>query len=354
MFRPNCVGLWLLIFNTRMTIPSHFHPHPLTNADVGRVVELCNTYAGHFDNRDRESVDSIRATWAMHDFAITQDALLLVDSRSGRDAAYADIIDVKHPYVRKFAYTSLHPDYIDDQDVNAVVQDWILKRARERIDLVPEKVLRVVLGQFADEKDQVANQLLKKRGFSYTRSTFQMLLDIESMPPVPQPPDGYTLRPVQDFEREFHPILQAHRDAFRDHYGYVEEPWEKFEARWRSWLASRKNFDPSLWFSALDGERVAGFVMCSVGVPGDPDTCEVNGLGVCRGDRRRGLGLALLRRLFGELYRRGHRRIVLYVDGNSITGATRVYQRAGMNVHRQHNLYELELRPGVEVSRQYS
>jgi ribosomal protein S18 acetylase RimI-like enzyme len=104
----------------------------------------------------------------------------------------------------------------------------------------------------------------------------------------------------------------------------------------------------------MEGERVAGFVMCTVGTPEDPDTCEVNGFGVRRSDRRRGLGLALLQRLFGELYARSYRRAVLYVDGNSITGATRVYQRAGMRVHRQYNFYEYELRPGIEVSRQYT
>jgi mycothiol synthase len=337
-----------------MVFPAHLHAHALTTADAGRVVDLCNAYARFIDGADEDSIESVCAEWAVPDFDPAQDALLLVDSRSGRDVAYADIYDIKHPYVRKYAYAKLHPDYFNDQEVSSAVQDWILRRARERIALVPDESLRVVLGQFANERDQTANQLLKQRGYSYTRSTFQMLLEMDAPPPAPHTPEGYQLRPMQDFEREFHPILHAHRDAFRDHYSYVEEPWEKFEARLRAWVASKKNFDPSLWFSALKDERVAGYVTCSVGVPEDPDTCEVHWFGVCRSDRRRGLGLALLHNLFGELYRRGHRRVVLYVDGNSITGATRVYQRAGMHVHRQYNFYESELRPGVEISRQYS
>ena len=337
-----------------MELPAHLDAHPLTVGDAGRVADLCNAYESFIGSSEQENADSVLATWTLPDFDLNQDAHLLVDKRSGREAAYADIVDIKHPYVRKYAYAKLHPDYRHDENVKAAVQDWVKTRAIERIAMVPDDSLRVVLGQFADEKDQPANQLLIQRGYHYTRSTFQMLLEMGAQPPAPQIPDGYQLRPVQDFELEFHPILHAHRDAFRDHYGYVEEPWDKFEARWRAWVASRNNFDPSLWFSVLDGERVAGFVICSVGVPEDVETCEVNGFGVCRSDRRRGLGLALLQTLFGELYRRGHRRVVLYVDGSSITGATRVYQRAGMHVHRQFNLYEFELRPGVEVARQYS
>jgi ribosomal protein S18 acetylase RimI-like enzyme len=65
-----------------------------------------------------------------------------------------------------------------------------------------------------------------------------------------------------------------------------------------------------------------------------------------------GLGLALLRHSFDEFYRRGKRKGGLGVDAGSLTGATRLYERAGMRVARQYSIYEKELRPGVDLSTQ--
>ena len=66
----------------------------------------------------------------------------------------------------------------------------------------------------------------------------------------------------------------------------------------------------------------------------------VHVLGVRRPWRRRGLGLALLLRVFAEFYARGERRAVLQVDSENETGATRLYERAGMSVARFSDLYE--------------
>ena len=59
--------------------------------------------------------------------------------------------------------------------------------------------------------------------------------------------------------------------------------------------------------------------------------------------RRRGLGLALLLRSFGQFYERGQRRVALSVDSDNPSGATRLYERAGMRVEREEVLYEKEL-----------
>lgn len=67
------------------------------------------------------------------------------------------------------------------------------------------------------------------------------------------------------------------------------------------------------------------------------------GLGVRRPWRRRGLGLALLRHCLGALYDRGKRRVGLGVDAQSPTGATRLYEKAGMSVYRRNGIYEKDL-----------
>jgi mycothiol synthase len=68
-------------------------------------------------------------------------------------------------------------------------------------------------------------------------------------------------------------------------------------------------------------------------------------LGVRRPWRRRGLGLALLRSAFGGFYRRGTRKVALAADSQSLTGATRPYERAGMHLERLYSVYRKELRP---------
>ena len=52
-------------------------------------------------------------------------------------------------------------------------------------------------------------------------------------------------------------------------------------------------------------------------------------LGVRRPWRKRGLGLALLLHSFSAFHRRGQRRVSLGVDAGSLTGALRLYERAG-------------------------
>jgi mycothiol synthase len=76
----------------------------------------------------------------------------------------------------------------------------------------------------------------------------------------------------------------------------------------------------------------------------------VDTLAVRRSWRGRGLGSALLTHAFRELYGRGLRRIALNVDAENPTGATRLYERAGMRVGQQYATYGKELRAGVELA----
>ncbi len=78
----------------------------------------------------------------------------------------------------------------------------------------------------------------------------------------------------------------------------------------------------------------------------------VETLGVRRAWRDCGLGKALLLHAFGAFHRRGKHAVRLYVDSQNLTGATRLYERAGMHVERELVDYEKELRPGIELARQ--
>src|SRR4029079_12656768 len=105
-------------------------------------------------------------------------------------------------------------------------------------------------------------------------------------------------------------------------------------------------FDPTLWPIALDrlSGEVAGFSLnrYRMGIG------WIRTLGVRRRWRKRGLGEALLLHSFDEFYKRGTKTIGLGVDAQSPTGATRLYQRAGMHVAAEYVIYEKELRLGRE------
>jgi mycothiol synthase len=99
----------------------------------------------------------------------------------------------------------------------------------------------------------------------------------------------------------------------------------------------RTDFDPSLWFLAFDGDQLAGVV---IGFVRGAETGWVRGLGVRRPWRGRGLGLALLQQAFAAFYGRGLRTVGLGVDAQSPTGATRLYERAGMHVTERYDTME--------------
>lgn len=69
----------------------------------------------------------------------------------------------------------------------------------------------------------------------------------------------------------------------------------------------------------------------------------VNAVAVRPPWRRRGLGLALLSRAIAEMERRGEKRVALAVDAANRTGATRLYERAGMEIEFEAVVFEKSL-----------
>jgi GNAT superfamily N-acetyltransferase len=107
------------------------------------------------------------------------------------------------------------------------------------------------------------------------------------------------------------------------------------------------NFRPELTYLAVArGDAIAGAAICHDFM----DIGWVGTLGVRRPWRRSGVGLALLHRAFGDFYDAGRRRVYLGVDAQSLTGATRLYERAGMHPERRHVFYEKVLRDGVDLA----
>jgi ribosomal protein S18 acetylase RimI-like enzyme len=177
-----------------------------------------------------------------------------------------------------------------------------------------------------------------------------MVIDLEEMPPRPFWSDGITVRTMQGLE-EARDVIWAIEEAFRDHWGYVEQPFETEYQRWLHFIKNDEQYDPTLWFLAVEGDKIVGISCCKAKTNEDPDMAWVSTLGVRKPWRRKGIALALLHHTFREFYRRGKRRVGLGVDGFSLTGATRLYEKAGMKSVRQFAVFEKEIRSGRDIVR---
>ena len=136
-------------------------------------------------------------------------------------------------------------------------------------------------------------------------------------------------------------VFDTIEEAFQDHWGHTPRNFDEWLAR-----LQRPNFDPTLWFLARDGGQLTGVSTCWQ----RPTSGWVGTLAVRRPWRRHGLGLALLYQSFGEFFRRGVTSVGLGVDAQSLTGATRLYERAGMHPTMRIATFVRELRPGVDLS----
>ncbi len=182
-------------------------------------------------------------------------------------------------------------------------------------------------------RDEDGRRLLTSRGYTYIRSFYRMIIDLDAEPPAPEWPEGFrvALEPEQE-----QILFETLEEAFEDHWGHQPRTFEQ-------WLAQNGPL----------GERLCYLVRTEDGTPAAAQICDeerwgtawVSILGVRERWRRHGLGEALLRQAFSDLYARGRTRVALGVDAENTTGATRLYERVGMRVVVQDDAYEKVLGP---------
>jgi ribosomal protein S18 acetylase RimI-like enzyme len=190
--------------------------------------------------------------------------------------------------------------------------------------------------------NEAAVRLFRALGYELVRTFWVMETDLAAAPPPPVLDEAIRIRTFER-ERDERPVHAALAEAFEDHWGGTFSSFER-------WLHDEiegegSRFDPTLWFVALDGDEVVGAASSTAGSAQDEEAAQVTLLGVRRAWRRRGVGLALLRTAFDEFHRRGIARAQLGVDAASPTGATRLYQRAGMHSIRSWEVWEKRVGP---------
>jgi mycothiol synthase len=326
-------------------LPEGFTFRPPNQEDAESIVALCNADSRHLYGIEEYTVEEMHRGWNMPRVNMERDMRVVV-APDGQIASYYEVWDLEDPHTTVYVWGRVHPDYTG-RGIGSYQMEWAEERARQAIRLAPPQA-RVVMWVSTLDIDHLAQELFDGYGFQRIRSSLRMVIEFNGAPP-PHPvwPEGITLRTVVRGQDEF-AAWAAGREAFRDHFGFVERPIEEEYERWASYTLNDPDYDPSLWFVAMDGDQIAGNSMCRKNIYDDPELGWVSSLSVKRPWRKRGLGLALLLHSFGEFYRRGYHKVGLGVDAENLTGALRLYEKAGMHSDPLHAAatYEKELRPG--------
>src|SRR5260370_33224205 len=127
-------------------------------------------------------------------------------------------------------------------------------------------------------------RLFAALGYTHDRTYWRMERQMDEPPPEPAWPAGIGVRTFVRGQDE-RPTFVASEEAFEDHYGHVRGNFE----HWVERRLGRDDFDPGLWFLAVEGETIAGVALCS-GFEAAEGMVET--LGVRRPWRGRGLGTA--------------------------------------------------------------
>ena len=212
------------------------------------------------------------------------------------------------------------------QGIGTFLLDWAERRSRED----GKSSIRTA----TTVNDELGRRLFASRGYRYIRSFYRMVVDLDEPPSEPVWPEGFEIARLQPGEeRALYEVIEG---AFEDHWGFEPRTFEE----WSSHLTDLP-------------DRLSYLVRDEHGTPAAGAICDeerfgtgfVQVLGTLREFRRRGLGDALLRQAFFDLYALGRRRVALGVDAENTTGALRLYERAGMVVSWQDDAYEKILDP---------
>ena len=286
-----------------------------------------------FGEAEGFSRDELEGDWKQLDLG--QDAWVAI-APDGALAGYGYVRDRRH--VRLDVEVYVHPAHYG-RGIGTTLVHLAEARAREHVPLAPPGT-RVVLNNWINALNADARSLLEREGYTPVRYFFRMEITFSEEPAAPTWPAGITVR-SGGADEALRPFYETSDEAMAENWGHVPRSFEE-------WLERRTglSFDPSIWFLASSDGEPAAAVLCSIA----DGIGWIDTLAVRAAWRRRGIGYALLTHAFRELYGRGLRRMALTVDAENPTGATRLYERAGMQIGQQYATYSKELRAGTELA----
>ena len=292
---------------------------PATAADAAGVTEVVGALEASLYGHTTFTQDDLESEWS--ELEPARDARVVYDS--DRVVGYALVRERGDPW-RVEGY--VHPDALG-RGIGKLIATSLEE------DAVRGGARRVQNGVL--ERDAAACRLLESLGYRVVRVFREMRIELEGPPPAPEWPEGLHVAqfdPERD-AREFH---AAHQEAFADAWDSAPREFES----WSKLHLESERFDPTLWCVVRSADEI---------VAGTISTGDTYGGGFVHALftrapwRKRGVGAALLADVFARFWERGERVVGLSVDAESLTGAFRLYERAGMTSALGWRLYEKHL-----------
>jgi mycothiol synthase len=279
------------------------------------------------------TTEELANEWKSEGFNVERD-VFVVETRDGRLVGSEEFYNESGHYKLK-ADGCVHPEF-RGLGIGSSLLEKIAERAQDEMKLAP-LAARVFIQSLVNNKDESGHKLLRDNGYSPVRYYWRMEIKLQKAPATVTFPAGIELRP---FIKDEHAVAvwQADNEAFRDHWGSHDRTYEE----WSHGKFDNPNFDPTLWMIAWEGNEAVGFSQNRL----RKGIGWIGTIAVRRPWRGKGLGIALMHQTFGEFYKRSVTTIGLGVDSSNLTGATRLYERAGMYMAGEFALYEKELRTG--------
>src|SRR5215204_5144905 len=310
--------------------PPGYTVRAATTEDAAALAELFNAVTLNEVGVAWTDETDMRATLTAPSFDLANDAPLVFDDAArlvGGLLLYPD----GSPVTTVFAIGLVRPE-ATGRGLGTFITLLAEEQARRKI---PAGSGRFTVRAPRFVQNDPAARLFLDLGYERVRTWWRMAIELGRDGAASSPPAGLEIAPFEP-EKDSRAVYDALHEAFRDHWGEGMGGYEDWVNRVVDGSASR------FVLIARAGDAIAGVLVGRAGLAADPEAGSVEELGVRRPWRGRGLGLALLHIAFDEFRRRGLARARLTVDSESPTGATRLYERAGMTVELAWEHWEKE------------
>lgn len=333
---------------------NNFKLRPYTPLDAQAVVDLINASSMRAVGFPRAVVDAVGNVWAYRFVPFSSEKIVAINKDN--EVIGYDYFASEDDHITFETGGSVHPNYWE-KGIGSALLHWADEKAKDASYPAPAGV-RTVLQTSFFESEHDAITLFKDHGYSPVREWIHLVLEMDDRPFIPPLPSNLTLREM-DLDNDWDIVSPAMDEAFTDHWGSIpvefvesdkKEEQHEEESTEQPMDDSYSNA-PRYCFIVLDGETVAGGILCNAKLIERADTGRVGSLFVRPAYRRRGIAQTLMLTAFDAFWKNGFRRVITDTDLNSFTDSTKLYTGLGMKPYRSEFTYEKEIRSGKEVRR---
>ena len=251
----------------KASLPEGYRARPATLDDVPSAADLINRFSQHVTGNNLVRAESLRADWEGVEFDPASSVMLVEDSNQ-QLVGTAEVWDTDAMPVSPDIWGNVDPEH-ERLGIGTYLLEWGIQRCGQVLERVPAEA-RVDVRVPIHHAHQPSIDLLADHGFELARHFWRMVIELDQDIQTSPLPEGLQLRPFNKKEHA-ETLYRAEDEAFKDHYGHVEEPFEEGFRRWSGHLLEGTYYDPSLIFVAWDGDEIAGVSICRDRADEDPD-----------------------------------------------------------------------------------